>query len=101
MKAKARDWQIRLTEEIKHDKSGVFVTLTFKNEAITELNEYVGKKIEKRLETLKKENLAKVNRMIRLQENKLRGYKRDNEIAKAGVRLFLERWRKEHGKSVI
>ena len=37
MKAKARDWQIRLTEEIKHDKSGVFVTLTFKNEAITEI----------------------------------------------------------------
>ncbi len=30
---KAREWQVRLTEEIKTDKRGIFVTLTFNNEA--------------------------------------------------------------------
>ena len=70
-KQKARAWSIRLQEEIRTDKTGKFVTLTFSNESIYELNEEV-KGIE--------------------------GYARDNEIAKLGVRRFLERWRKKHKK---
>lgn len=69
---KRREWKVRLTEECENDKKGIFVTLTFSNEAIKEL----GKDI--------KED----------------GYERDNAIATLGVRRFLERWRKKHKKSV-
>lgn len=69
---RAREWQIRLHEEIRTDNTGQFVTLTFSNEAIRELSEEVESE----------------------------GYERDNEIATIGVRRFLERWRKEKGKSV-
>lgn len=71
-KQKANHWRIRLMEEVRQNNNGIFVTLTFSNESITEL----GKNI------------------------KLTGYERDNEIATKGVRRFLERWRKEHKKSV-
>lgn len=72
-KKKAREWQVRLTEEIRTDKNGIFVTLTFSDESIKELG-YSIKGLE--------------------------GYNRDNEIAKKGVRRFLERWRKKYKKSV-
>lgn len=73
MKQKARDWQVRLLEEIRHSKNGVFVTLTFSNESIWELSQEI-KGVD--------------------------GYERDNAIAKLGVRRFLERWRKKYKKSV-
>jgi len=72
MKRKAREWQVRMNEEIRQDKSGQFVTLTFSNESIIELS--------KKVET--------------------EGYERDNEIATIAVRYFLERWRKKYKKSV-
>lgn len=72
MKAKTRQWQVRLQEEIRTDKTAQFVTLTFSNESIYEL----GRDIE------------------------YEGYERDNAIATKGVRLFLERWRAKHKKSV-
>ena len=37
MKKKAREWQIRLTEEIKENKNGQFITLTFSEESLNEL----------------------------------------------------------------
>lgn len=72
MKKKSREWQVRLQEEIKTNKNGYFVTLTFSNESIKELS----------------------------KEIKTDGYERDNEIATKAVRRFLERWRKKHKKSV-
>lgn len=72
-KQKAREWNVRLQEEIKHNNKGKFVTLTFSNESIKELAE----------------NL-----------NGLNGYNMDNGIAKLAVRRFLERWRKKYKKSV-
>lgn len=39
MKAKRREWQIRLGEEIKHNKNAQFVTLTFSEEKLKELSE--------------------------------------------------------------
>ena len=71
-KKKAREWQVRLLEDIRHEKNGVFVTLTFSNESIKELS--AGTRLE--------------------------GYDLDNEIAKKGMRKFLERWRKKYKKSV-
>lgn len=69
---RAREWQVRLQEEIRTDNAGQFVTLTFSNESIKELAEEV----------------------------ETNGYERDNEIATIGVRRFLERWRAKHKKSV-
>lgn len=39
MKKKAREWQIRLQEEIRHNKNGKFITLTFSNEELEKLRE--------------------------------------------------------------
>lgn len=72
-KQKARNWQVRLHEEIRNDKNGKFVTLTFSNESIKELSKDI---------------------------KGLDGYNLDNEIAKKAVRRFLERWRKKYKKSV-
>lgn len=72
-KQKSRSWQVRLLEDIRENKNGKFVTLTFSNESIAEL----GKEFPT-----------------------LGGYEKDNKIAKLGVRRFLERWRKKHKKSV-
>lgn len=72
MKQKSREWQVRLLEDIRHNKNGVFVTLTFSNESIKELSAGI----------------------------RLEGYERDNEIAKQATRKFLERWRKKYKKSV-
>lgn len=73
-KKKAREWQARLTEDIKTHRNGHFVTLTFSNESLLELAEGI-------------RNTPMTDDM-------------DNAIATRAVRLFLERWRKEHKKSV-
>lgn len=81
---KAREWKVRLQEEVRNDKTGQFVTLTFSNESIAELDGVI--------EEIANEDTGEVAI--------LEGYERDNEIAKIGVRRFLERWRKRTGKSV-
>lgn len=68
-KQKARQWTVRLSEEIRH-KEGVFVSMTWSNESYTELDKLIDPIIE--------------------------GYERDNAIATLGVRRFLERFRKEN-----
>ena len=68
-KQKSREWKVRLLEEIKHDKRGQFITLTFSNESIKEL--------------CKVDTLSKLN-----------GYTLDNELATLAMRRFLERWEK-------
>lgn len=77
MKQKARQWQVRLHEEFRENKTGYFVTLSFSNEALSELYE-------------------KVN----CHENKIDGYTLDNMAAKYAVRHFLENWRSKFGKSL-
>lgn len=72
-KQKSREWQVRLNEDIKHNKNAQFVTLTFSNEEYTKLSKEI---------------------------TKLDGYERDNEIAKKAVRRFCEKWRKKNGKSI-
>lgn len=69
---KSNQWQVRLLEDIKHNKNGKFITLTFSNESITKLI---------------KENP---------ELNKYKGYELDNQIATKATRLFLERFRKIH-----
>ena len=74
MKAKQREWRARLLEDIKHNKNGKFVTLTFSNEKYAE---YYNK-----------------------FKNEYQGYYLDNKIAAKAMRHFLERWRKKYKKSV-
>jgi len=86
-KKKAREWQTRLLEDVKHNTTGKFVTLTFSDEWIAKLADDVnnwmmieGKRVKK------KRNLT--------------GYDLDNEIATRAMRLFNERWRKKHKKAI-
>lgn len=72
-KQKARNWQVRLHEEIRHDKKGQFVTLTFSDEEYKKLSEEI---------------------------TGVTDYNLDNEIATIGTRRFLERWRKKYKTSV-
>ena len=39
---KKREWQIRMNEEIKHDRTGKFITLTFSNEELDKLIQETG-----------------------------------------------------------
>ena len=71
-KAKAREWKIRLNEEIKHNPHAVFITLTFSDESISHINKLI--------------------------HPSYKGYERDNAIAAKAVRLFTERWRKKFKK---
>lgn len=74
-KKKAREWAVRMQEEYRGQTMKMhWITLTFSNEKIKELD-------------------ADINKNIR-------GYDRDNAIATLGMRRFLERWRKQHKKSV-
>lgn len=70
---KAREWQVRLMEDIKVNTNGKFVTLTFSNESI--------KALSKECEGAE-------------------GYELDNGIAKKGVRRWLENWRSKYKKSL-
>lgn len=91
-KQKARGWNVRLQEEIRHDKKGQFVTLTFSNKQlknIIEGRDTDGKKITEALHVYEDTG-----------EEKLTGYDLDNEVATIAVRRFLERWRKKYKVSV-
>lgn len=72
---KAREWQVRLLEDIKHHKNGKFITLTFSNESYTKL-------------------------WKELEPKGYQGYDLDNQIATLASRRFLERWRKTFKKSL-
>lgn len=71
-KQKQRQWHVRLLEEIKSTPHGYFVTLTFSDESIASLATGMS----------------------------ITGYTLDNAIATRATRLFLERWRKKHKKSL-
>ena len=86
-KQKAREWQIRLQEDLKHNANAKFITLTFSNECILKLKEQIDKKMS-------------VDDDGKLTETPLEGYELDNEIATQAVRYFLERWRKKYKKSL-
>lgn len=70
-KEKQREWRVRLEEELRSN-FGYFTTLTISPEGIKEIEEKTG---------------------LKWEEN-------PNEIATKGLRLFLERVRKDIGKSI-
>lgn len=73
-KQRSRNWQVRLSEEIRTDKTGKFVTLTFSDQALLEI-----------------ENALQIE---------VSDYESENRIATYAIRHFLERWRARKGRSV-
>ena len=71
-KEKARNWRIRLAEELKNNPDALFITLTFSEESYQKLSWELFKK--------SKENL---------------NYTEQNEMCKTAVRRWLERIRKK------
>ena len=72
-KQKARNWQVRLQEDIRVNRHCKFVTYTFTEHELQKIdNEIKG----------------------------LSGYDRDNEICRIAVRRYTERWRKKYGKTL-
>ncbi|AXH77142.1 MAG: replication initiator protein [Microviridae sp.] len=84
-----RAWQVRLLEDIKANRNGKFITLTFSDKSIQELNEAII--IKKNKETGEK---------YKIKISNIYGYSKDNAIATVGMRRFLERWRKKYKKSL-
>lgn len=101
-KQNAREWQVRLLEDIKTNTNGKFITLTFSNESITQLTNYVREYIDEEIIKLRNRPLynEKTKQQIAKLQSKKNGYGLDNEIATAAVRLFIERHRKKYGKSI-
>lgn len=121
-KAKSKEWQVRLLEDVRHNKNGKFITLTFSNESIRELAKEITQKqtktkiIEgyevdekgvlqpkyKHKTYIDKNGVLRKKYKYRTTTEQIitKGYETDNAIATLGVRRFLERWRKEHGKSL-
>ena len=83
MKKKAREWQIRLSEEIRTNNNGKFVTLTLDNTSYLKLSKKIKKRVDEK---------GKVYNLT--------GYDKDNAICKKAVRYFLENWRSKYKKSV-
>lgn len=99
-KQKARDWQVRLNEEIKHSKHGTFITLTFNDNSI----KYITKKIREtqngKLWILENLTNNKDLKEIQRTRNKTYGYGLDNAIATYAIRHWLENIRKKTKKSI-
>jgi len=71
-RSKANEWRVRLSEEIRQRKDGVFVTLTFSDESLVELG----------------------------KDAKGFGYSFENDIAKLAVKRMSERYRSREGKAL-
>lgn len=81
---KANGWRTRLMEEIREGKKAEFVTLSFSDESLYNIENGIGLDGKK--------NKIKIKG--------LEGYELENEIATRAVRMFTERWRKKYKKSV-
>lgn len=106
LKQKGREWNVRLQEELRNTSPGsaFFVTLTFSNKSLSEIEEKLWIKVK---HSVRKEIIMKngkkrqyYNYMEVKNPHELTGYDLDNAIAKKATRLFLENWRKKHGKSL-
>lgn len=91
-KKKAREWQTRLFEDLKHNKNAHFITLTFSTESLRELTTEIPLKKTVRRPTASGEFQDK--------EIANTGYTLDNAICTLAVRRFCERHRKKYGKSI-
>lgn len=68
-----------MLEDLKEHRNGKFITLTFSNDSIAQLTNYIAEKNEGILPE---------------------GYELDNAIATTAMRLFNERWRKKYKRAI-
>lgn len=73
-KKKARNWKIRLTEELENN-NGIFVTMTFSDDSLIRLEE-----------------------SLRQKGFDLEGYELDNAMAKLAVKRFSDRFKAKYGR---
>lgn len=101
-KKKARDWQVRLQEDIKTNTTGKFITLTLSNQSYKKLHDTVQQQITDALHKLETNNIKNetTNKKIATLNRQRTGYDLDNAIATLAVKYFRERWRKHYGKSI-
>lgn len=71
-RSKANEWRVRLTEEIRQRKDGIFVTMTFSDEALVELG----------------------------IDAKGFGYSFENDIVRLAIKRMSERYRAREGKAL-
>lgn len=97
VKKKAREWQVRLLEDVRKNKNGKFVTFTFSNESIKEIIDDMPniKKIRVIEENGKKKKIE-----VWPYRPMPEGYELDNAIATVAMRRFNERWRKKYKKAI-
>ena len=88
-KAKSREWQVRIMEDIKEHKNGKFIALTFSDQSIKELCDHEITKTDRKTGEITKHIIGE-----------LPPYERENAIATRAMRLFNERWRKEYKKAI-
>lgn len=84
---RARQWQVRLLEDIKDNKNGKFTTLTFNTESLIKL-------------TWDVRNYIMVDGRRTRFKRQLEGYTLDNEICKRAMHLFNGRWRRKYKKAL-
>lgn len=102
-KQKAREWQVRLQEDIKTNTGAKFITLTFSNESIKYIHEQLGlknKRIIKRTITLKNGKKRNYYTNETYQVKQPTGFELDNAIATWAMRQFNERYRKKYKKAL-
>ena len=71
-KAKQREWQVRLKEDIKHNTKGKFITLTFSNEWITKITREVTQKTTKIKKGIKSTWIDKKGKLCHRYKSKWR-----------------------------
>ena len=93
MKQKARDWAIRLKEEIKYDWYEITVVKGNKQKGNITVE-----KIKKRREKPRWVTLTFSNESIQKLSTRTntKGYEFDNEMARIGLDLFQNRWKKKY-----
>lgn len=93
-KQRTNNWRIRLMEEIRTAVRAKFVTMTFSEKSLIEIEYNIHKE--------EREKLGKANKKTdkRVKYTKATGYELDNKIATYAVRHFLERYRKKYRTSI-
>ena len=98
-KQKARQWQVRLQEDIRTNTNAKFVTWTFDEKSLIEIEKKVTEEHREVIKELEENNDLKQSRK-RNKEKYLSGYNRDNEVCRYAIRKYTERWRKKYGKTL-
>lgn len=89
-KKKANKWRVRLMEEVRQtEKKAYFVTLTFNDKALVNLEKDVKKKVSKMIKNPRRE----IENNVSKQKYKLVGYNLDNQMAIKAVHYLREKIR--------